>query len=120
MDETILTQLLIGPLFLVLIIIFRAFPPKSINGIYGYRTPYSMKSQEAWDEANRFSLNLMLGVGIIVTLTQIVLYFTLAGQLKLIIPTILLVVLLIAIIPVTEIHLRKYFDKEGKPKGRIE
>lgn len=115
MDETIITQLLIGPLFLILAIIFKTFPPKSINAIYGYRTPYSMKSQEVWDEANRYCNNLMFGVGIIVTLTQIVLFFTLEGQLKILIPTMLLVVLLVSMIPITEVHLRKNFDKEGNP-----
>ena len=116
MDKTILTQLLIGPLFLILAIIFRTFPPKTINGVYGYRTPYSMKSQEVWDEANKFSFNLIIGVGIIITLTQLIFHFSLKGHLKLTIPTILLVVLLVAIIPITEVHIRKHFDKEGKPR----
>jgi uncharacterized membrane protein len=115
MDKTLLIQLLIGPLFLVIALIFKKFPPKTINGVYGYRTTYSMKSQEVWDEANRYSVNLMIGVGIIVTLTQLILQFMLKGQLRFTIPTILLVFLLIAIIPLTEVHLRKRFDNEGKP-----
>ena len=118
MDNTLIAQLFIGPLFLVLAIIFRAFPPKSINSFYGYRTAYSMTSQEVWDEANRYSFNLMLWIGIIVTLTQVVLQFTVEGDLKMLIPTIMLVTLLIAMIPATEVHLRKHFDKEGKPKSR--
>ncbi|MEL7145673.1 MAG: SdpI family protein, partial [Bacteroidota bacterium] len=104
-------------LVLVLAVIFRSFPPKSINGLYGYRTAFSMKSQEVWNEGNRYSFNLMIAVGAIVTLTQIILHFTMSGNLKILMATILLVVLLIAIIPATEDHLRKHFDKEGKPKS---
>ena len=41
-----LTMALIGALF-------RKNPPKRVNWFYGYRTAHSMKSQEAWDYANR-------------------------------------------------------------------
>lgn len=114
--NSLLLQLLIGPMFLAFAIIFKLFPPKSINGLYGYRTSYSMRSQEVWDEGNRFSFNLMVGIGVIVLLTQAILYFTMEGEWQLLIPTSLLVVLLVAMIPVTEAHLRKHFDEEGKPR----
>ena len=32
---------------------FRKPPPKRVNWFFGYRTSRSMKSQEAWDYANR-------------------------------------------------------------------
>lgn len=32
---------------------FRKNPPKRVNWFFGYRTSRSMKSQEAWDYANR-------------------------------------------------------------------
>jgi uncharacterized membrane protein len=32
---------------------FKKNPPKRVNWLYGYRTARSMKSQEAWDYANR-------------------------------------------------------------------
>jgi len=40
------TMALIGALF-------KKNPPKRVNWFYGYRTSRSMKSQEAWDYANR-------------------------------------------------------------------
>jgi uncharacterized membrane protein len=50
-----------GPLLLfILFFIFSLFPPKKINSLYGYRTPNSMKSQENWDFANRYSNRLAL------------------------------------------------------------
>ena len=41
------------------------FPPKKINGHYGYRTKASMKSQEAWDVAQKCSAKMMLVFGIL-------------------------------------------------------
>ena len=117
MGNPIIIHLLIGPLFLLLAIVFKLFPPKSINNLYGYRTSYSMRSKAVWDEANRFSCNLMVGIGVIVILAQVITHFTLEESLSLTIPIVLLVALLIAIIPITERHLRKNFDKEGNPHG---
>lgn len=50
-----LTTALAGLTFIIAGILLIKFPPKRINGIYGYRTLNSMKSQEAWDFAQRFS-----------------------------------------------------------------
>ena len=50
-------------LFLVLSVVafvFRFFPPKKINYLYGYRTSSSMKNIESWNLANKYSSNLML------------------------------------------------------------
>lgn len=56
----------IGGVIVVLVgIIFWVFPPKKINGHYGYRTKASMKSQEAWDVAQKCSAKMMLVFGIL-------------------------------------------------------
>lgn len=34
--------------------VFLRWPPKEINGAYGYRTARSMASQEAWDFAHAY------------------------------------------------------------------
>ena len=46
-------------IFLVIGIVFWMYPPKKINEFYGYRTTRSLKSQEAWDFAQRYSAKLM-------------------------------------------------------------
>lgn len=46
---------LVGGIFLIVGLIFKRFPPKEINSAYGYRTSFSMKTQETWDEAQRYS-----------------------------------------------------------------
>ncbi|MFN5621164.1 MAG: SdpI family protein [Flavobacteriales bacterium] len=39
------------------------FPPKKINALYGYRTLASMRSEEAWRFAQKFSARRMILVG---------------------------------------------------------
>ncbi len=45
--------------------IMRKWPPKYRNAFYGYRTPASMRDEDAWDFAQEYSADLMriLGVG---------------------------------------------------------
>ena len=46
----------ICPLVLVAVAVaFWIWPPKKINMTYGYRTTRSMKSQSAWDFAQKYS-----------------------------------------------------------------
>jgi len=44
----------------VIAFVFKVFPPKKINYLYGYRTSSSMKNIENWNLANKHSANLML------------------------------------------------------------
>ncbi len=109
----ILVNLSLGPLILVLGIIFRVYLPKKINGVYGYRTPRSMKSQEAWDYSNELSFNLMIGAGAITTLVQGSLYFFLDFGTLVMVTSGVLVGLLIIMVIYTEIQLRQRFDADG-------
>jgi uncharacterized membrane protein len=61
----VLTLFLVGLVFSLAAFISIKFPPKKINGIYGYRTSRSMKSQENWDTAQRYSSRLMLKQGLV-------------------------------------------------------
>ena len=45
-------------------VVFWIYPPKKINGLYGYRTTRSRKSQETWDFAQRYSAKLMTIFGL--------------------------------------------------------
>lgn len=62
----VLPLFLVGLAFSIAAFITMKFPPKKINGIYGYRTSRSMKSQENWDIAQRYSSRLMLKQGLVV------------------------------------------------------
>jgi uncharacterized membrane protein len=47
-------------IILVLSVIYFAFQPKSINGLYGYRTPMSRKSDKHWQFANKLASKILL------------------------------------------------------------
>jgi uncharacterized membrane protein len=64
---------IVGFVFAAAAFISLKFPPKNINSIYGYRTSRSMKNQENWDLAQRFSSQLMLKQGLIMLLLAFIL-----------------------------------------------
>jgi uncharacterized membrane protein len=107
MNKLIFIHLLIGPLMLVLSYIFKRFPPKKINHWYGYRTSRSMRSQEAWDCANLYCINAFFGISVITCFVQVITYSLLSGKASIMWSTSFLVVALIAVMLLTEIHLKK-------------
>ncbi|WP_177764562.1 SdpI family protein [Flavobacterium sp. I3-2] len=54
----------VGFIFIIMGIIMYKFPPKKINGLYGYRTTSSMESQSKWDFAQKYSAKVMTFIGI--------------------------------------------------------
>jgi uncharacterized membrane protein len=64
---------IVGFVFAVAAFITIKFPPKKINSTYGYRTSRSMKNQENWDLAQRFSSQLMLKKGLIMLVLALIL-----------------------------------------------
>jgi uncharacterized membrane protein len=114
MDITI--HLIIGPLMILMGLIFKLFPPKKINDFYGYRTNRSKLRQEIWDEANSYSPKLIVWVGVITTIAQVVFYYTLEFETGMGAAAAVLVVLLLCTIPMTETHLNKMFDQNGNRK----
>lgn len=58
------TGFLTGAIFIVAAVIMMAFPPRKINALYGYRTRTSMKSQQHWDFAQRYSSRRMIEAGL--------------------------------------------------------
>lgn len=52
-----------GAIFIVAAMVVSIFPPKKINHLYGYRTTASMKSQERWDFAQKYSTMKMFQAG---------------------------------------------------------
>jgi len=53
-----------GILFLVGIIML-LFPPKNINGLYGYRTVGSMKNMKSWNLAQKLGGRGLAGIGLV-------------------------------------------------------
>lgn len=61
-----------GAIFILAGFILYKFPPKNINGWYGYRTGASMKSQDRWDFAQTYSAKQMMKLGALLILLSFV------------------------------------------------
>jgi uncharacterized membrane protein len=112
---------LIGIIFLIAGLISIKFPPKKINQLYGYRSPSSMKNQQTWDEANRFSSRYLVRLGLILVMIGLLISFifnaeVLPIKLEILLRPVLLIGTAMAsaviLIVTTEKHLAKTFDKE--------
>jgi len=106
-DNFIKYHLIIGPLFLALAIVLKIFTPKKINPLYGFRTPRSMKNQEAWDFANKFSATWMLYLTISLIPIQVISYLSIGGKSAIQISAGYFVFGLIVLIVITEIKLKQ-------------
>ncbi len=103
-----------GLLFLISIIFWK-FPPKTINHIYGYKTPKAMQNQKIWDFANAvFNKNLLIYAGISFLAGLFFANFTnaeLTWQ-----PMVLVFLSVIVSVVKTERALTDNFTEEGKKK----
>lgn len=63
-DPLFLCSGITGVSLVIATLIFRKFPAREINDLYGYRTRRSRMSQEAWDFSQIYSGELMIWVGI--------------------------------------------------------
>jgi hypothetical protein len=79
MDDFIATifqiSLICGIGFLIAAAVQHFFPPKKINALYGYRTVASMKSQERWEFAQKYSTTQMFKVSVFMILISFTGYF---------------------------------------------
>jgi uncharacterized membrane protein len=97
--------------------LFIKSPPDEINSVIGYRTSMSLKNLDTWTFAHKYSGKVWLRSGIINAILSSVFIFALQNlknynQLMLVLFYIQIAVLLL-VIPLTEIALRKVFDKNG-------
>ena len=105
-----------GSLIIVIGLIFKFFPPKKINWLYGWRSRFSMRNQDIWDEAQKYGANLVTIGGLILLLIGLVAEFLLHNRSEII--TIVAVALIfIAIFVIGEMHLKRLFHKDGTRKS---
>lgn len=71
-----------GFVFIVAGLIMLKFPPNKINFLYGYRTNSSMKSQEIWQFAQKYSAREMIKIGSILTCSSLFGFVFNYGQTK--------------------------------------
>ena len=116
-------NLIIPVIMLLFGVKFRKQGPKSINGLYGYRTTMSMKNKDTWAFAHRCCGRLWIKLGTILLLLSIIAsLIALAirvdslGILGVLLVTVQMVVLIASIFSV-EKALKKNFDKDGKRRS---
>lgn len=68
-----ITVLIIPVMMIAVGTLWKNNPPKKVNWIYGYRTSRSMKSQEAWEFAHKYSGRLWYKGGVLLTVIAIIL-----------------------------------------------
>ena len=103
----VLPLFLVGLAFSIAAFITMKFPPKKINGIYGYRTSRSMKSQENWDIAQRYSSRLMLKQGLsMLAIGGLLIVLAIPDELSAVISIALLIVSVIVLFVQTEKKLK--------------
>lgn len=100
-------------------LVSKLHPPKKINGLYGYRTTRSMKSQATWDYAHQrigfLWLYIGSGTALIITISMLFVPISLE-YLTLIHMGVEMVALFIGI-PFVEKELKEKFDEKGNPKA---
>ena len=97
---------------------FAKKPPKTINYVFGYRTPRSTKSPEAWEFANRYMGRLWSRLGmILLPLSLIPMLFVMGkdgdavGTMATVITVLQLIPLVGSIFPVEKALKEKFGDK---------
>ncbi len=110
---------------LTMVIIGKRFmkkPPSNINCLFGYRTSMSMKNQDTWAFAHKYSGRIWFKWGIIVLVLTVTVMLALIGKNKDTIGYVGSVICLLQLVPLigsivpTEIALRKNFSKSGEKK----
>ena len=104
--------ILCGGIFLVTGFVLLQFPPKKINSLYGYRTARSMRSQEAWDFAQKFSAKLLMKYGVALMIVSLLSFFTdFSNDTNLIIGFVFLFAVVILLFFQVEKELKTFFSQ---------
>ena len=112
-------SLSVSIIYFLISIFFIKFPPINKNWIVGYRTPLSIKNQDTWDVAQKLCGYGMLVTGIINLLFGIWAIVSPAPGNTENMQALFLVVSVLALFIISEIYLRKIFNKDGSRKVNL-
>ena len=117
-NEALIGAIAICIVFPIMGIIWKKYPPKTINHLYGYRTSKTMANQEIWDYANQIGAKMFLVLGTLLIAVTIICYFLFPKEI--IYVTLFSMLLGIGIgIFWCEMQLNKHFDKNGNQKTKL-
>lgn len=112
-DNLLIVPLLAGASFILGGILMKAFPPKNVNGFYGYRTPNSMESKEKWDFAQKYSTKEMIQIGgIMILLSFLGLFLNPADDYGLYLGLALMIILIVILFIRVEKAINNKFPKD--------
>lgn len=101
-------EMFIGIIFISAGLLLKFFPPKS-RGLYGYRTPLSLKSERNWKEGNKLSAKLFILSGCLNLLIDFVLLMSFPSKfsLRVLVSLLLMIISSILIIIITDKKLKE-------------
>ena len=110
---------LMMPLLMIIFgAVFLHWPPREINGFYGYRTAKSMKSQEAWDFAQMYFGKVWLRTGLIMLIPSVLAMLPCMGESdgkvglwSLILCTVECVIMVLSILPIERALKRRFPER---------
>ncbi|PKA83056.1 SdpI/YhfL family protein [Ulvibacter sp. MAR_2010_11] len=114
-EEQLIASILYCTLIFVMSVIFKKFPPKEINSLYGYRTRRSMSNKVIWKSANVYATLYMLHISLWSFVIPCLVYFIFPEQ-NFMITVFGNTLLIFSVMWSTEKYLNKHFDKNGNPK----
>ncbi len=92
-----------------------AMPPRHPTWWRGYRSPRSMRSQQAWEESNRLAGQLLVLAGFLAMNTALTCwFFTQQPGRAMCIVLLASACLVAAAVVITELDLARNFDREGR------
>ncbi|MFI3206838.1 MAG: SdpI family protein [Clostridia bacterium] len=116
-----LIMTMITPVIMIVIgLIFFVKPPKKINFIIGYRTKMSMKNEDTWFFAHKFSGKLILISGLVLLpITFLSSFFTIEQNENVVgavsgVICFCQVAVILVVVAKTEIKLVKTFNRKGE------
>lgn len=109
-----ITATLTGLIFIITGLITSKFPPKSINTIYGYRTKNSMKSQEHWNFAQKYSSLEMIKLGCSLLCMPLLLKFINLGKYTEIVALLFMLIGVVVFIIRIEKAIKKHFPEKSE------
>ena len=112
-EQTLIIPFMTGIVFIIAALITLVFPPQKINNLYGYRTRASMKNQQIWDFAQRYSGIKMLQSGLVlIALSFLNVFINLTEKLQISIGSSFLIIACAYLFLATERAIRKKFPNE--------
>ena len=107
----------IGMMAIVFGLIFKVFGTGERDYMFGYKTKLSMRNQDTWNEAQKYSANSFIILGFIYIALGFILS-KLIGDVSVSFQLHLCIIALAIILIFDEIHMRIVFNKDGSRRAK--